>query len=307
MMSMHQQIFGTLPTKYKTPLEKGDHPEIDLSELLDKAGITSYLTMIGQIQWCIALGRIDVFAACVTMSSFRAAPRKEHLTRLRRIYGYLLYTKQGAIRVRTDEPDYTMFPDQVHDWSRTIYGDVKEVVPLDIPTPLGKPLVLTHYVDANLYHDMVTGRSLTAVLHLINQTPFEWYCKKQSTVETATFGSEFNAAKSAIEQIIDIRNTLRYFGVPIKGRSMMFGDNQSVVTNATIPHSQLNKRHLALAYHKVREAVASNMLNFYHIEGTKNPADIMSKNWGYQQVAPQLRALLFWQGETMNLSNESQE
>jgi hypothetical protein len=49
------------------------------------------------------------------------------------------------------------------------------------------------------------------------------------------------------------------------------------------------------------------MLNFYHIEGTKNPADIMSKNWGYQQVAPQLRALLFWQGETMNISSENQE
>ena len=84
---------------------------------------------------------------------------------------------------------------------------------------------------------MATGRALTAVLHLINQTPFDWYCKKQATVETATFGSEFNAAKSAVEQIIDIRLTLRYFGVPIQGRSMMFGDNQSVVTNSIIPHS----------------------------------------------------------------------
>src|SRR5512138_19256 len=110
---------------------------------------------------------------------------------------------------------------------------------------------------------MVNGKALTAILHLINQTPFDWYCKKQATVETATFGSEFNAARSAVEQIIDIRTTLRYLGVPIKRRSMMFGANQSVVTNATIPHSQLNKRHLALAYHKVREAVASNMLNFY--------------------------------------------
>jgi hypothetical protein len=106
-----------------------------------------------------------------------------------------------------------------------------------------------------------------------------------------------------VEQIIDIRNTLRYLGIPIKGRSMMFGDNQSVVTNATIPHSQLCKRHLALAYHKVREAIASKMLNFYHIDGTKNPADIMSKIWGYQQVATQLKALLFWQGDTLDLSH----
>ena len=304
MMNSYEQMFKSEPKKYKTPLDKGDHPELDTSELLDQEGIKFYLTMIGQIQWCVSLGRIDVFSACITMSSFRNAPRKEHLTRLQRIYGYLLASKNAAIRVRTDEPDYTCYPDQVHDWANSVYGNVKEEIPVDIPEPRGKPVVLTHYVDANLYHDMATGRALTAVLHIINQTPFDWYCKKQATVETATFGSEFNAARSAVEQIIDIRTTLRYLGVPIKGRSMMFGDNKSVVTNSTIPHSQLNKRHLALSYHRVREAVASDMLNFYHIDGDKNPADIMSKIWGYQQVSSQLRALLFWNGDTIDIPSE---
>ena len=82
----------------------------------------------------------------------------------------------------------------------------------------------------------------------------------------------------------------------------MFGDNEAVITNSTIPHSQLNKRHLALAYHKVREAQAANGIGFYHIEGDKNPADIMSKIWGYQQVYPQLKAILFWQGDTKEIS-----
>ncbi len=79
-----------------------------------------------------------------------------------------------------------------------------------------------------------------------------------------------------------------------------------MATNATVPHSQLNKRHLALAYHKVREAVASDMLNLFHIEGTNNPADIMSKIWGYQQVASRLKALLFWQGDTLDIQNNPQ-
>jgi hypothetical protein len=307
MVVTFHQIFNVPPKKYKTPLEKGDHPEIDTSEFLDADGVKNYLTMIGQLQWCVSLGRIDIFSACVTMSTFRITPRKGHLERLKRIYGYLYETKNAAIRVRTEEPDYSDFPDQVHDWAHSIYGEVKEDIPDNIPQPLGQSVVLTHYVDANLYHDMVTGRALTAILHLINQTPFDWYCKRQATVETATFGSEFNAAKTAVEQIIDIRTSLRYFGVSIKGRSIMFGDNQSVVTNATIPHSQLNKRHLALAYHKVREAVASNMLNFFHIEGTNNPADIMSKIWGYQQVASHLKALLFWQGDTLDIKSNSQE
>ena len=76
---------------------------------------------------------------------------------------------------------------------------------------------------------------VTAVLHFLNQTPIDAYTKRQSTVETATYGSEFVAARTAVDQIIDIRTTLRYLGVPIRDRSYMFGDNRSVVTSYTIP------------------------------------------------------------------------
>ena len=302
MVSTFTQMFGCPPTKAKTPLEKGDHPEIDTSELCDPDDMAKYLTLIGQLQWLVSLGRFDIFSAVTTLSRFRAAPRVGHLERVKRVFGYVVDTKEAAIRLRTGIPDYTSFPDQVHDWAYTVYGNVEEKVPTDAPVPLGKPVVLTTYVDANLYHDMVTGRALTAVLHLINQTPFDWYCKRQDTVETATFGSEFVAARTAVDQIIDIRTSLRYLGVPIQGKTYMFGDNQSVVTNSTLPHSQLNKRHNALSYHRVREAMAcKDLLGFYHIKGETNPADILSKHWGYQQVWPMLKSLLFWSGDTKDI------
>jgi hypothetical protein len=72
-------------------------------------------------------------------------------------------------------------------------------------------------------------------------------------VAIATFGSEFTAAQIAVGKIIDLRTTLRYLGVTVNNKSYMFGDNQAVVSNSTIPHSSLNKRHNALAYHRVRE------------------------------------------------------
>jgi hypothetical protein len=78
----------------------------------------------------------------------------------------------------------------------------------------------------------------------------------------------------------------------------MFGDNESVVTNATIPHSTLKKRHIALSYHRVREAIASDAICFAHLPGALNPADILSKHWGHQQVWTLLRPLLFWYGDT---------
>ena len=48
----------------------------------------------------------------------------------------------------------------------------------------------THYKDANLHQDLITSQAVTAILHMINATPVHQCCKRQLTVETATFGSE---------------------------------------------------------------------------------------------------------------------
>ena len=125
------------------------------------------------------------------------------------------------------------------------------MLPKDAPIPLGRRVTLTHYFDANLYHDMVSGRSVTGILHLINKTPIDWFTKKQETVETATYGSEFIAARTCVDQVIDLRNTLRYLGVPVHKRSYMFGDNKAVIDSSTQPHSKLHKRHNALSFHRV--------------------------------------------------------
>ena len=81
-----------------------------------------------------------------------------------------------------------------------------------------------------------------------------------TTVETAINGSEFVASKTVAEQIIDLRHTLRYLDTPIKTKCYLFGDNMSVVTSSTLPHSTLGKRHNSLAYNRVREAIASKNL-----------------------------------------------
>ena len=135
-------------------------------------------------------------------------PRKGHLDRAKRIVGYLLFLPDGAIRFRTGEPDFSSLKDQEYDWTRSVYSGACEQIPHDIPKPLGKHVQTTHYVDANLHHDLATGKAVTAVLHFLNQTPIDAYTKRQSTVETATYGSEFVAARTAVDQIIDIRTTL---------------------------------------------------------------------------------------------------
>ena len=127
------------------------------------------------------------------------------------------------------------------------------------------------------------------------------HSKYQPTVECSTYGSEFSAARSAVEQMFDMRYVLRYLGVPIRDKMYLFGDNASVVTSSISIDSKLKKRHMILSYHFVREAVAAGVLHFAHLPGEANPADILSKHWGYQQVWPLLRAILFWEGNTRDL------
>ena len=42
-------------------------------------------------------------------------------------------------------------------------------------------------VDANLMHCNVTGKSADGILHLINQTPDDWFSQKQITVEISNY------------------------------------------------------------------------------------------------------------------------
>jgi hypothetical protein len=90
MIANYERMFGEkLKQKVYSPLENGDHPEMDVSELLEPDDVTKYQYIIGSLQWAILLGRFNVATAVMTMPSFRAVPRQGHLYRARRIVGYL--------------------------------------------------------------------------------------------------------------------------------------------------------------------------------------------------------------------------
>ena len=262
-----------------------------------------YLTMVGQLQWLVTLGKFHIHAQVATMSKrLRAAPRQGHMDRLKRIYSYAIRTKDYAIRFRTAQPDYSFVPDQDFDWTYSVYGDVHKTFSDDMQDPLGEQVTTTTTMDANLNHCLATGKSLTGCLHFVNKTPVDWYSKKQATVETATYDSEFVAAKTATEQIMDIRQTLRYLGAPITTKSFLFGDNRSVDTSANLPHSTLTKRHNILAFHRVREAIAAKLLAFYWIQSAYNLSEMLSKHWDDPTVYPMILNLVTTRGYRGNIT-----
>ena len=233
-----------------SPLEKGDHPEMDTSELLVAEGAQIYQLLIGALQWAVTLVRFTLATVVMTLSLFRCK---------------------------------------------------------------------------------ITGRSMTGILGFVHQLLLEWYSKKQATVETATYGSEFVGS-------VELRNTLRYLGVPetqphfsssvwtrhyeLVATDSMYSDTMNStarILTATTTLSGLSVQNIIsnifgvplVAVHK--ELYANRMGSNDDIHGRipkthSVPAarymlllgsdgdydDVLSEHYGYQGAWPLLMALLFW-------------
>ena len=79
MVVTFEQMFGSKPKTYSSPLEKNDHPELDTSDELDAEGIRKFQALLGATQWAVSIGRLDVATAVMTLSKFRVAPWVGHM------------------------------------------------------------------------------------------------------------------------------------------------------------------------------------------------------------------------------------
>ena len=112
----------------------------------------------------------------------------------------------------------------------------------------------------------------------LNSAPIYWFSKKQTSVETSSFGSEFCAMKQCCEYIRGLRYKLRMMGISVDLPTYVFGDNQSVLSNTSKPHSTLKKKSASIAYHFVREGVAKDEWRTTYLNTDLNPADMLTKS-----------------------------
>jgi hypothetical protein len=69
-------------------------------------------------------------------------------------------------------------------------------------------------------------------------------------------------------------------------------------------NAKLHKRHTMMSFHRVTGNIAAGILGFYFLPGDDNPADILSKQWGYTQIKERLKSLLFWRGHIAKMAEE---
>ena len=234
-----------------------------------------YSQRIGVLRWSAELGRIDNYTETALLSQHLALPRVGHLETVYHVFSYLSRHEKSSIIDPTDPLPNTPMQAKA-DWS-SFYSDLEEELPQNMPEPLGHPVNIYTFVDANHARNVVTRRLHTGILLFLQDSPIIWLSRRQKTVETSTFGSEFVALRTAPDIIISMRFKLQMFGVPLEGPAQVFCDNQGVLMNTSIPESVLTKKHNAINYHAVPEAAVAGVLDVIQEDTKTNLADLSTK------------------------------
>ena len=264
-----------LRKKVSGPSSNGYRPELDVSPELGDDESTYFQELIGILRWAIELGRVDIMTPVALLSQYLASPRQGHLEEIFHIMAYLKHHGRSKMVFDDTFVDWgDKFPKE--DWC-DFYGDIKEPLPDYMPEPRGHEVQINCFVDADHAGNKVTRRSHTGIIIYLNRAPVDLYSKKQNTVETSSFGSEFVAMRVASEKIQGLRFKLRMMGIPLTGPANVFGDNNSVVQNSSRPESTLKKKHLSICFHCVRECVAMDTMRICYEPGKTNLADLFTK------------------------------
>lgn len=268
-----------LPTRgINSPTSTNYRPEIDSSPELDGCESAYYQSLIGILRWTVELGRVDICCEVSMLSSHLALPRQGHLKQLYNIFAYLKKYHNAEMVFDPSDPSINKHLFERKDWTATEFGlTLSEELPSNMPEGRGQGFTMRAFVDADHAGDSITRRSRTGFLVYLNSAPIYWLSKKQTSVETSSFGSEFIAMKQCTEYVRGLRYKLRMMGIPCEAPTFIYGDNQSVLCNTAIPDSTLKKKSHGIAYHFVREGCARDEWRTAYINTHLNPADILTK------------------------------
>jgi len=177
------------------------------------------------------------------MAEHCTMPRKGHMDAVWHMFAYLKRHDKSKMVFDSRSPTFSVKTNKLPrpEWS-DFYKDVQEQVPHDAPEPRGQAVELTAFVDSDHAGDTVIRRSRTGIFLFIQNSPIVWFSKKQTSIETSSFGSEFSAVKTSVEMVEGLRHKLRMMGVPIDGPCNVKADNMSIVRNSSIPELQLEKK-----------------------------------------------------------------
>ncbi|CAL9245770.1 unnamed protein product [Arabidopsis halleri] len=202
---------------------------------------TEYRRVVGSLQY-LAFTRPDISYAVNRLSQFMHSPTTDHWQAAKRVLRYLAGTPtHGIFLSRNNSQSLHAFSDS--DWA----GDTDD------------------YVSTNAY-----------VVYLGNH-PISWSSKKQKGVARSSTEAEYRAVANASAELSWIRNLLTELGIQLPAKPVIYCDNVGATYLCANPVFHSRMKHIALAYHFIREQIQSGELRVAHISTKDQLADALTK------------------------------
>jgi hypothetical protein len=143
-------------------------------------------------------------------------PREGHIIQLLHIFPYLIKYLNTEMVLDPSDPVIDASKYQRRDWTSSEFGNLqaKISIPPNMPEPIVLGIIVIGKVNVDHAADIVTRRSITGFLFFIDSALVYWFLKKQNSVETNSFDSEFIAMKQCCEYIKGLKYKLQMMVIP---------------------------------------------------------------------------------------------
>ena len=226
-----------------TPLDAGKtfHKRTEDEESFN---LQVYQQAIGCLTYVSTATRPDISAAVGVLSQYMSDPSKEHWAGIKRLLRYIKGTLSYGLMFEADEGEST-----------NLYG----------------------YADANWAGDVDTRRSTSGYVFKVANSTVSWCSKKQATVAKSTTEAEYVSLSYATQEVIWMRKLLSDIGYKISEPTVVYEDNQGAMEIAKNPKFHNRTKHIDIAYHFIRERIASNEVKVIYCQTDDMLADVMTK------------------------------
>jgi hypothetical protein len=233
--------FNVAEKPTKTPLASG-FSFLPNSKPVDPAFRQKYQQLVGSLMYLMIGSRPDIAYAVVKLSQQCANPAPVHYEAGLHVLRYLLATRK-----------YRMVFDGLSNEAIVAYSD-------------------SDWAQDSTDRKSVTGNYVTLASGCVS-----WLSRRQKTVAASSTEAEYMALSDCSKQLVWMHQLLLEIGLGCPTPHLI-GDNQGSIFWASNPVQEKRSKHIDVKYHIIRQYVEDKKIDLFWVDGTKNPADIFTKN-----------------------------
>jgi hypothetical protein len=211
------------------------------------ANVKLYQEKVGTLLYAAISTRPDISYAVQKLTQQMQAPKLRHMHACDRVFRYLAGTRTQGLLFGRREGSSAAGPS------------------------------VSAYADADWAGDKTDRKSITGWIAKVNGDPVSWASKKQSVVSLSTCEAELYAEAAAVQELLWLRGLLKEIGQPVRGPSLLYGDNQSTVKVSENGVRSERTKHVDIKYHFVTDVLERGDVKLQWIPTGKQQADVLTK------------------------------